>query len=279
MPNKNIRMALIYDFDGTLAPDYMQNHSFLPEVGIMEPEKFWREVKQISKDEQADEILVYMNLMLEKAHNAKKPVNKKALEEYGEGIKLFPGVDDWFNCINSYADSKEVDIEHYLISSGNREIILGTNIAQKFDASKIFASKFLFNHNGIAIWPALAVNYTAKTQFLFRINKDISDISDDAAVNLFTPEDKRPIPFENMIFIGDGPTDIPCFKLVKNKGGMSIAVYRQGEKDTAQQYLDGDRVDLTALADYSQGEKIYKTVTRRIDWVVAKYALQNEIKL
>ena len=281
MPKK-VKMALIYDFDGTLAPDYMQNHGFLPEVGIVKPEEFWKEVKQISEDEQADEILVYMHLMLKKADPAKKRVDKKAFEEYGKKIQPFRGVLEWFGHINSYAESKGVDIEHYLISSGNREIILGTNIAQKFNKRKIFASKFLFNHNGLPNWPALAVNYTAKTQFLFRINKGVLDISDDASVNEFTSEDERSIPFENMIFIGDGATDIPCFKLVKNKGGMSIAVYKphaNGAKQKAEQYLkEGGRVDLVVPADYSKDKKIYKAVTRRIDLIAAKYAFQNAIK-
>ena len=280
MPKK-VKMALIYDFDGTLAPGYMQNSSFLPKVGI-KPKEFWREVKAKSKGEQADEILVYMNLMLEKANGAQKPVTKTAFKNYGKGIKLFDGVADWFDHINSYAKGQHVNIEHYLISSGNREIIMGTAIASKFDNNKIFASKYLFEQHGIAKWPALAVNYTAKTQFLFRINKGVLDISDDAAVNQFTPESKRPIPFENMIFIGDGATDIPCFKLVKNKSGMAIAVYKpyaKRAKQKAEQYSEnGNRVDLVAPADYSKDKKIYKAVTRRIDWVKAKYALQSAIK-
>ena len=285
MPKKNIRMALIYDFDGTLAPGYMQDHSFLKQIEDklkIKPIEFWSEVKQNALDEQADEVLVYMSLMLEKAHTAKLTATKKAFKEHGKGINLFLGVRDWFKHINSYAKSQHISIEHYLISSGNREIFLGTAIASKFDDNKIFASKYLFDQHDVAKWPALAVNYTAKTQFLFRINKDVLDISDDASVNEFTSEDERPIPFENMIFIGDGATDIPCFKLVKNKGGMSIAVYKpntKGAKLRAKQYLEhGNRVDLVAPADYSKDKKIYKAVTRRIDLITTKYALHNEIK-
>ena len=285
MPKKNIRMALIYDFDGTLAPGYMQDHSFLKQIEDklkIKPKAFWREVKAKSKSEQADEVLVYMSLMLEKAHTAKLAATKKAFKEHGKGIILFLGVRDWFKHIDSYAKSQHISIEHYLISSGNREIFLGTAIASKFDNNKIFASKYLFDQHDVATWPALAVNYTAKTQFLFRINKDVLDISDDDSVNEFTSEDERPIPFENMIFIGDGATDIPCFKLVKNKGGMSIAVYKphaNGAKQKAEQYLkEGGRVDLVVPANYSKDKEIYKAVTRRIDLIAAKYAFQNAIK-
>ena len=281
MSKRKIRMALIYDFDGTLAEGYMQNYNFFPDIG-KKPKEFWAEVHDKTSKEQADEILVYMSLMLKEASHANKRFTKDALRGYGKKIPLFNGVNDWFKNINSYANTRNVKIEHYLISSGNAEIIQGTDIAKEFSPQNIFASKYLFDQNGAAEWPALAVNYTAKTQFLFRINKGISDISDNATVNKFIPKDERPMPFENMIFIGDGETDIPCFKLVKDSGGMSIAVYQphgHKAKEKAEQYLHGSRrVDIVAPADYSKGKKIYKTVCRRIDLIVAKHDLQKIIK-
>ncbi|MBB3641333.1 haloacid dehalogenase-like hydrolase [Variovorax atrisoli] len=273
MNRKKTTMAIAYDFDGTLAPGNMQEHQFLPDIG-MTPTAFWREVHETAKQCQADEVLVYMNLMLRKASAHNVPVRRDDFKSRGKSIKLFEGVIDWFTRISTYAKSKGVDVKHYLISSGNAEIFAGTPIAKRFEA--VFASKYLFDANGVAQWPALAINYTTKTQYLFRINKGVTDISDNAAVNKFIPKAERAVPFENIVFIGDGATDIPCFRLVKEQGGLSVAVYtpnKHGGKTKAAKYLDDGRVHSVVAANYTDGSALDKIIKARIDEVAARYAL------
>lgn len=275
MPKKRVKMAIAYDFDGTLAPGNMQEHNFLPSIH-MKPKQFWKDVNKEAKEHQADAVLVYMNLMLEKARANKIPITKKAFRKHGKNLRLFEGVKDWFGKINEYARAQGAKLEHYLISSGNTEIIMGTPIAGQF--KRIYASKYIFDVNNCAQWPALAINYTTKTQFLFRINKGVEDINDNNAVNKYIEKDKRPIPFENIIFIGDGETDIPCFRLVKEQGGMSIAVYeknKRGARKKAEEYSGIGRVDCALPADYSKQGKIFDAVCRRIDLMVARYKFDN----
>lgn len=274
MPKKHIEMAIAYDFDGTLADGNMQEHQFLPDIG-MKPRDFWAEVKRLTKEHQADEVLVYMNLMLKKARGASVPVRREDFKARGKAISLFESVEGWFDRINEYARTKCVKLEHVLVSSGNAEIFAGTSIAPKF--AHIYASKFMFDENGVAEWPALVVNYTTKTQYLFRINKGAHDLSDNSAVNKFVAKSERRIPFENMIFIGDGSTDIPCFRLVKEQGGLSIAVYKprtKGAQDKADGYIADGRVHCVAPANYSDGGDLDKIVKAQIDCVAARAGVE-----
>jgi phosphoserine phosphatase len=273
MAKKHIPMVIAYDFDGTLADGNMQEHQFLPDIG-MKPKAFWTEVNQIARQEQADEILVYMNLMLRKAAAAGVPVRREDFKRRGEEITLFEGVQDWFDRIKTYGRSRGVAVEHYLISSGNAEIVAGTTIASKF--TKVYASKFLFDANGAAQWPALAINYTTKTQYLFRINKGAHDISDNAAVNRFVEKKDRPVPFENIVFIGDGLTDIPSFRLVKDQGGLSIAVfkpYTKGARRKAEQYVKDGRVHAIVPANYVENSDLDNIIRANIDAIAARAAL------
>ena len=216
-----------------------------------------------------------MNLMLKKAASANVPVRRENFKAHGEQIKLFDGVTDWFDRINTYARSREIRVDHVLISSGNSEIFAGTPIVSKF--SQVYASKFIFNQNGVADWPALAVNYTTKTQYLFRINKDSHDLSDNSEVNRFVSKQDRPVSFENMIFIGDGATDIPCFRLVKEQGGLSIAVYKPhtvGARGKADGYRSDGRVHCIAPAIYDDGSRIDGILKAQIDLVATRSAAQ-----
>jgi len=267
-------MAIAYDFDGTLAPGNMQEHQFLPDIGLT-PKAFWKEVKDVTHEQQADEVLVYMNLMLEKARG-RAPVRREDFKAQGKAITLFEGVVDWFDRITEYGRGRGVKIEHYLISSGNAEIFAGTPIASRF--AKVYASKFLFDQNGVASWPALAVNYTTKTQYLFRINKGAHDLSDNAGVNKFVEKRDRPVPFENMVFIGDGSTDIPCFRLVREQGGLSVAVFKpstKGARDKARQYLKDGRVHCAVPAVYTDDSEIDKVIKAQIDIIAARGGLAN----
>lgn len=273
MAKKLIPMAIAYDFDGTLADGNMQEHQFLPDIG-MKPKDFWAEVKRLTKEHQADEVLVYMNLMLRKAAATGVPVRKEDFKARGQLIKLFEGVPEWFDRITAYGRSKGVRVEHVLVSSGNAEIFAGTAIASKF--TQVYASKYMFDENGVAAWPALAVNYTTKTQYLFRINKGAHDLSDNAKVNQFVKKQDRPVPFENMVFIGDGSTDIPCFRLVKEQGGLSVAVYKprtKGAQNKADGYIKDSRVHCVAPANYSEGGELDRIIKANIDAVAARAAL------
>ena len=226
---------------------------------------------ELAKSEQADPILMYMHLMLDKARTAKVSVHREDFEKRGMSVSFYPGVEGWFKRITAYGTSKGVKIAHYIVSSGNAEIIQGTRISKELEA--IYASRFMYDENGVPNWPAQAINFTTKTQFLFRINKDAHDLSDDTTINQFVEMDERPVPFENMIYIGDGDTDVPCFRLVKDLGGLSVAVYarnKQGARSHAESFVIDGRVHSIALADYSEGRDLDKIVKAQIDHVAAR---------
>ncbi len=221
MRNKKIKIAICYDFGGTLAPGNMQEHSLLPALKL-KAKDFWKEVKDFAQKNNMNEILSYMYLTLEKSKQANQQIKRKAFKDHGKNIKLFEGVDKYFDLINAYAAEKNITIEHYIISSGLKEIIEGTKIKKHF--RYIYASEFHYDVNGVAVWPACDVDYTLKTQFLFRVNKGTFEIWDNSKINKYTPENERYIPFKRMIYIGDGETDIPCMKMVNYQGGYSVAV-------------------------------------------------------
>lgn len=277
MAKKPATMAIAYDFDGTLCPGNMQEHQFIPKIG-MKAKTFWDEVRAFAKLHQADPVLAYMNMMLLKAAENMVPVKRQDFQALGHGLKLFEGVEDWFGRINAYGAAHGVAVEHYIISSGNEEIIAGTAIADRF--TQIFASKFLFNSRGLAQWPALAINYTTKTQYLFRINKGVRDITDNAAVNEVVDQEDRPVPFQNMVFVGDGATDIPAFRLVKEQGGLSVAVFaphQKGARKAASKYLTDSRVHCIAPADYTDGSEIDGIIKANIDVIAARHVLQARL--
>lgn len=263
------RAALIYDFDGTLARGNLQETSFIPEIG-METEEFWNEVKTRTKEHDADEILVYMHLMLEKAKVSGSNVTVDDLRSHGEKAPLFPGLVDglWFKRINKHATERGLSLEHYIVSSGIHEMIEGCAINEEF--TKIFASKFIYE-GGFAAWPGVGINYTTKTQYLFRINKGIENHWDNVSINSYTPEEERPIPFDRMIFLGDGETDIPTMKMLTHKGGHSVAVYdkTRTNRDLSRihKLISDGRVEFVAPADYeekSQLDIIVKGIIGRI---------------
>lgn len=269
MPKKQIRMAVCYDFDGTLAPGNMQEYDFIPALHMLS-EHFWESVNALATRHEMDQILAYMYAMLDEAGRAKVAVRRDDFKNFGANIKLFAGVKDWFKRINAYAKGKGVRLDHFIISSGIREMVEGTPIYKEF--KKVYASGFMFDHNGVACWPALALNYTTKTQYLFRINKGSLDVHDNSVINEFVPKDERPVPFEHMVFIGDGETDIPCMRLVKDQGGHSIAVYnpeKRGARKHAQKLIRDGRTSLIAPADYQDGSPIDQAVKAVIDKIEA----------
>jgi len=254
-------IAIMYDFDKTLSPQDMHNYGFIPGIE-MKPSEFWDLCTKTIKENRMDMILGYMLVMLKEAQG-KLLLTREVFHKMGSKVKLFPGVATWFARINEYGELKNVEIEHYIISSGLKEIIEGTKISGEF--KNIYAAEFIYNKRGVPIWPAMAVNYTSKTQFLFRINKGELDVTDNNGVNEFVPECDRRIPFKNMIYIGDGITDIPCMQIVKNSGGHSIAVFQGRDDSLAKKMKSQGRVDFALPADYSKGRSLEKKIFTMID--------------
>ena len=233
---------------------------FIEYLGL-KPNVFWEEVKQFRRDNKMDPTLAYLYYMLRKCKELHKPFSREMLKKYGSKVTFFEGVEGWFDAISAVARDHDVIVEHYLISAGMKEIIEGTFIAKHF--TEIFACEYLYDENGNPEWVKNAINYTTKTQFIFRINKGVLDISDDESVNGYLPHDERPFPFENMIYIGDGDSDIPCMKLVKEYGGHSIGVYDK-KKQKVNELMYDERINFICKADYRKDKALYNTVSNII---------------
>ena len=263
MAKKRPQVALVYDFDGTLSPGNMQEFGFIQATGKTK-EEFWDRNRKLAEGKDANGILTYMFLMLEEAKKNNISLTRESFQSFGKNVELFRGVKQWFSFINEYGASIGLDIRHYINSSGLKEMIEGTPIAQEFE--NIYACSFLYDDDGIAYWPAVAVDYTTKTQFLFKINKGIRQVSDNRRVNQFIPDSKRPIPFPRMIYFGDGETDVPCMKMVKEHGGHAIAVYNTPEKEAmACQLVREGRANFMCTANYSRGGVMNIIVKRILD--------------
>ncbi len=261
MSEKAKSLAIVYDFDGTLARGNIQEGSFIPTIANMDKMEFWALCNRLTKEHDADEILVYMHLMLKTASDHNKPIKKDELKRHGQSAQLFPGLADrsWFRRINKFAEQHHLQPEHYIVSSGIEEMIRGCPIAEEFE--QIFGSKFVYDDAGIACWAGNAINYTSKTQYLFRINKGIHNVWANKAVNKWIPLKSRAVPFERMIFIGDGDTDIPSMKMTTYMGGHSIAVYdddtddapRAKSHEKVHKLIAEGRANFVAPTDYREG--------------------------
>ncbi|MBO5379229.1 MAG: haloacid dehalogenase-like hydrolase [Clostridia bacterium] len=274
MPKKQPIVGLVYDFDKTLSTDDMQNFSFIPAVD-MDPDTFWGSTKALTEKTGMEKILSYMYVMIEKCKEKGIPLTKEYLQKLGKEVKLYDGVTTWFSRINSYAEELGVKVEHYIVSSGNKEIIEGTSIAKEF--KEIYGCEFLYGDDGIAIWPKVTINYTSKTQFLFRISKGVLKRTDDVKVNSRLGAHR--IPFENIMYLGDGLTDIPCMTLVKEKGGKSIAIYPSGQKEKVSFLFEDERVNYVCRGDYSANSNLEKIVKLFIQQIsISDTLLRKEIE-
>ena len=267
MPRKRPTVALIYDFDGTLSPGNMQEFGFIQAIG-KDPAEFWERSNRLSKENDANSILTYMYLMLREAKAGDVSLRRESFRRFGAQVGLFEGVGEWFSLVNGYGRSIGLNVKHYINSSGLKEMIEGTPIAREFE--NIYACSFLYDVDGVAYWPAVAVDYTAKTQFLFKINKGIREVSDNEKINRYIPEAERPVPFAQMIYFGDGVTDIPCMKLVKVGGGCSIGVYSGRKPQVCERLIGEGRVDFVFKADYSEGSDLDKCVKDVITQMASK---------
>lgn len=261
-------VAICYDFDKTLSPNDMQAYGYIQSVGF-DVTDFWDASNHLATQNEMDGNLAYMYKMVIEAHG-RLILNKKALADYGSRVALFPGVREWFQQVRAYGNAQGVIVEHYIISSGLKEMIEGTDMARDGAFERIYASSFYFDEKGVAVWPAQAVNYTNKTQFLFRIEKGVLDINDPAVNDYFPPEQLR-VPFRNMVYIGDSDTDIPCMKLVNVNGGHSIGVYdpETGDRNKVHRMMQQGRIKYFAPADYREGGELFQIVRAIIDKTAA----------
>ena len=250
-------VAFLYDFDKTLCTTDMQDYAFIPSLG-MTPKEFWAEANGFGRGNRIDGILAYMYTMIREAEKRNRPFTREDLVEKGRSIVLFPGVEDWFRRINAFGEAQGVQVEHYIISSGLREIIEGSSISGEF--KEIYASEFYYDEAGKPVWPKLAVNFTAKTQFVYRINKGVLDVSDDKTLNDSMPDDSKRVPFTNMVYMGDGLSDVPCMKMMRAYGGQAIAVYQESNRMGVEDLLAKGRVDFIFPADYSEDTALDLTV-------------------
>lgn len=255
-------IGILYDFDKTLCTTDMQEYDFIKNLG-MDSNEFWGEAAKLTREHEVEKILAYMMIMIRECKKRGIPLTEEYLKSCGENVVLYKGVLSWFDRINAYGESLGVNIEHYIISSGTYEIIQGTPIAKYF--KRIYACRYMYDENGEAVWPALAINYTLKTQYIYRISKGILDVTDDYNLNRLQDESLRRIAYRNMIYIGDGMTDIPCMKMVKQKGGKSIALYASGKSETVKPLVDDDRINYVCVADYSQNSTLDKIVKLMIE--------------
>ena len=267
-------LAICYDFDKTLSPGDMQAPGYIQSVGY-DVQKFWDESNDLAKANDMDNNLAYMWKMVQESEG-RMVFNKEKLAEYGARVKLFDGVEDWFERIRAYGKTRNVIVEHYIISSGLKEMIEGTKMARAGAFEKIYASSFYFNDRGVAKWPAQVINYTSKTQFLFRIEKGVLDINDPGVNAYFSPEEIR-VPFRNMVYIGDSDTDIPCMKLVNTYGGHSIGVYDPATQNKKKVYkmMHDKRIRYYAPADYTERSELDLLVKAIIDKTAANEILED----
>lgn len=265
-------VAIMYDFDRTLCTKDMQDYSFIPSLGMTESE-FWQYSNSLGQREHMDSILAYMYAMVKISKDKNIPLLRQNLVDMGKNVELFKGVEGWFDRITEFGKDNGMQVEHYVISSGMKEIIEGTPISKCFKS--IFACEFLYDENGNGVWPKTDVNYTNKTQFVYRINKGVLDVANDNDLNRSMPDDSKRVPFCNMIYIGDGLSDVPCMKMMKAYGGYSIAVY-QNKDSKVEDLLKRGRVDYIYPADYSENTGLDITVKNIIRKMSISETLYDE---
>ncbi|MGM9941472.1 MAG: HAD family hydrolase [Bulleidia sp.] len=266
------KVAIVYDFDKTLCTKDMQEYSLIPALGYDDAGSFWKEVSSFTTENKMDPISAYLYVLMYKFRQQDIPLRPEMFESLGKAIVLYPGVETWFSRINAFGKLLGLEVEHYIISSGMHEIIDSTVIADEF--RQIYACRYYYGEDGTAQWPARLVNYTTKTQYIFRINKQVLDENDDQTLNRYVAHQQRPIPFERMVYIADGLTDVPCMRLVKEYGGKSIAVY-SGSDATARQLMEDGRINFMTKADYSAGSDMEKLMQKILRHMSADAALED----
>lgn len=271
------KIAIVYDFDGTLSPEAMQHYGVLPLLDI-KPSDFWQDVKNKRKKQSAEELLVYMREMIKRADHLNVKLDRDSFKEHGAKISFFLGVETWFDRINGYVSQisdEAVEVRHYIISSGLKEMIEGCKIADHFE--RVYACEFIYDHYGHPVWPARIISDSSKTQYLFRINKGILDVNDP--INGHMPNEDRPIPFDNMLYLGDGDTDVPSMAVMMQNGGHAIAVHPTGQdcSNKCRELKNARRIDFYCEADYREGSDLDGLVKNTLDVIVSRILLRKRI--
>ncbi len=253
------RIAILYDFDYTLAPAYMHEFGLMQDMGYDNIKEFFRANEKLAIDDDMDMCLSLMCGLVEHGKIQNKKITRKYLNDCGKNITYYPGVVEWFDKINEVGKAFDYEIEHYVVSSGVKEIIEGCSIANKF--KRIYGSFFAYKDEE-AFWPSQIVNYTSKTQYIYRVRKNALD--DLRAIDKVNEKmnDNELLSFKNIIYLGDSETDIPSFKVVKNSGGLSICVYGDNKiaKSIAEKCFTEGRVNFYTPADYREGSELYNLV-------------------
>ena len=271
-------IAMVYDFDGTLTPQPMQDYTVLPALG-MDPARFWAAVNRESRRTGGDPMLTYMRMLLERMEQRGEHISREALRALGAKIRYFAGVQGWFARTAGYVRRQgggDVQLRNYIVSAGQREILEGIRIRKHF--ARIFGSEYFFDRNGLATFPSRVINDTTKTQYLFRINKGVEDERD--SINRHMPEEQRAVPFANLVYVGDGMTDVPGMTVTKKNGGHALAVHRpehrRGER-VCRDLLTASRIDFYAPADFRAGSRLDRRVKLLLDIIIARIRYQREI--
>ena len=283
MPQNNKKffqntIALVYDFDGTLSPKSMQDYTVLPQFGVDGP-TFWPRVDAETRATGSEPMLVYMRMMIEEAQRNGRHLTRADLAALAHVIEYFPGVEQWFDMINRYVARQgggRVGIRHYIISAGNKEILDRISIARHF--ARIYASEYHFDGDGRAVFPKVVVTDTTKTQFLFRINKEREELHEE--INSHMAGRDRPVPFSNILYIGDGASDVPGMVVTRSNGGRAVAVYNPEKPDAVEKcktLLQAGRVDTLAEADYREDGELAKRVRMLLDAMIVNIRLEEEL--
>ncbi|MEZ5301065.1 MAG: haloacid dehalogenase-like hydrolase [Verrucomicrobiales bacterium] len=259
MPVPQNIIGIVYDYDQTLSPKYMQDEVLFPRFGI-NPDSFWKRCRELVDDQGFDGELAYLKALLDYL-SLDRPSNKE-LEELGKDLHFYKGLPEMFTEINKVLtpahEAVGIKIEHYIVSSGMKALIDGCALKPFFKA--IFGCEFAEDENGRISFPKRVISHTQKTQYLFRISKGL--LAPDQDVNDHMPPEQRPIPFPNMIYLGDGPTDVPCFTVMRQYGGYCIAVYnpddesRRSFRKCYQLTAHANRVRHIAPSDYRPGSHL-----------------------
>ena len=267
MSEPQTSIAIVYDFDHTLSPWFMQDQTILPHAGI-DPGEFWKSCTTLIEQEGYEQELAYMRRMLD--YEAIRSLSNQDLQRMGAQLTFFPGVPECFGELNDILrqpqyQERRICLEHYVVSSGLKAILDGSAIAKWTKA--MWGCEFA-EADGHISFPKRTVSHTQKTQYLFRVNKALLNVAQN--VNDHMPEEKRPVPFQHMMYVGDGPTDVPCFTVIKKNGGLAVAVYnpddatRRSFKKSYDLMLHADRVHCMAPADYRKGSQLRLILEQRL---------------
>jgi hypothetical protein len=273
-------IAIVYDYDQTLSPSYMQDETVFPAFGI-NSESFWRRCSELVRDNGYDNELAYMKVLLDTL-GMDRPTNAD-LKSLGQKLNFYKGIPEMFEQFRNGLLTEEqlsygISVEHYVISSGLKVLIDGSRLQPYVRA--IFGCEFDVDEQDRITFPKRVISHTQKTQYLFRINKGLLDVTQD--VNDHMDAAIRPIPFPNMIYLGDGPTDVPCFTVMKKNGGEAIAVYnpddpaRVGFKKCYQLSTHADRVKHIAPADYRPKTHLRMLLEEMVEEIAGRIVAQRK---